>query len=153
MAGIFCYNRSEEGGMRMRAWRTQAAAALVSVLVSSVAYAAADIPDDWRQTAYSIAAGQIGAVNAYRIEDDLIWRRIDDSRFAAFKGMQRPTDASDWSVSFSTAATYFPAMAARRCPRITAPCSWATKRGACGIGAAARCGRGCFTCQGLRTRI
>ena len=32
-------------------------------------------PSDWRQTAYSIAAGQIGAVNAYRIEDDLIWRR------------------------------------------------------------------------------
>lgn len=63
---------------------------------------------DWRQTAYSIAAGQIGAVNAYRIEDDLIWRRIDDSRFAAFKGMQRPTDASDWSVKFFYRSDVFP---------------------------------------------
>ena len=65
-------------------------------------------PSDWRQTAYSIAAGQIGAVNAYRIEDDLIWRRIDDSRFAAFKGMQRPTDASDWSVKFFYRSDVFP---------------------------------------------
>ena len=63
---------------------------------------------DWRQTAYSIAAGQIGAVNAYRIEDDLIWRRIDDSRFAAFKGMQLPTDASDWSVKFFYRSDVFP---------------------------------------------
>ena len=92
----------------MRAWRTQAAAALVSVLVSSVAYAAADIPDDWRQTAYSIAAGQAGVVNAYRIEDDLMWRRIDDNRFSAFKGMQSPTEQNDWWVKLFYRSDAYP---------------------------------------------
>lgn len=61
--------------------------AVICLLVNFTISVHAAESSDWRQTAYSIAAGQIGAVNAYRIEDDLIWRRIDDSRFAAFKGM------------------------------------------------------------------
>lgn len=82
--------------------------AVICLLVNFTISVHAAESSDWRQTAYSIAAGQIGAVNAYRIEDDLIWRRIDDSRFAAFKGMQLPTDASDWSVKFFYRSDVFP---------------------------------------------
>lgn len=82
--------------------------AVICLLVNFTISVHAAESSDWRQTAYSIAAGQIGAVNAYRIEDDLIWRRIDDNRFAAFKGMQLPTDASDWSVKFFYRSDVFP---------------------------------------------
>lgn len=91
----------------LRRWEKKGLAVICFLVNFTVSVHAAE-PSDWRQTAYSIAAGQIGAVNAYRIEDDLIWRRIDDSRFAAFKGMQLPTDASDWSVKFFYRSDVFP---------------------------------------------
>lgn len=63
---------------------------------------------DWQQASYSIAAGQLGVVNAYRIEDELIWRRIDDNRFASFKGMKLPEDDANWEVKLFYQSDVFP---------------------------------------------
>lgn len=62
----------------------------------------------WQDTAYSIAAGQSGVVNAYRMEDELIWRRIDDNRFSSFKTMARPDEEGAWWVKTLYRSDVFP---------------------------------------------
>lgn len=62
----------------------------------------------WQETAYSMAASEMGIVGFYRMEDDLIWRRSDDKRFASYKDLEEPADGEDWWVKTFYRSDGFP---------------------------------------------
>lgn len=65
---------------------------------------------EWQQTAYSMAAGEMGLLSFYRMEDDLIWRRSDDNRFASYKDLEEPVEGEDWWVKTYYRSDGFPSL-------------------------------------------
>lgn len=63
----------------------------------------------WQETAYSMAASEMGLLGFYRMEDDLTWRRSDDNRFASYKDLEAPASGEDWWVKTFYRSDVFPA--------------------------------------------
>lgn len=82
---------------------------IVSIIVFSVVASGAVYGSSWQETAYSMAASEMGLVGFYRMEDDLTWRRSDDNRFASYKDLEAPASGEDWWVKTFYRSDVFPA--------------------------------------------
>lgn len=84
---------------------------IISCLAGVLAMAAAfpvTAAMTWQETAYSMAASEVGLIGFYRMEDDLTWRRSDDNRFTSYKDLEAPAAGEDWWVKTFYRSDVFP---------------------------------------------
>lgn len=80
-----------------------------AVVMTALGQPMSNAASSWQETAYSMAASEMGMIGFYRMEDDLTWRRSDDNRFASYKDLEAPASGEDWWVKTFYRSDVFPA--------------------------------------------